>query len=91
MTEPTTPYTVTGQCEFTTCTRPAKPGGRFCSPKHRAAWNRQHGGVIPARVQSISPTQNGDRVVVVRVQATHAHRIADWCPCRDVELLDGDG
>jgi len=27
----------------------------------------------------------------VRVQAAHAHRVADWCPGRDVELLDGDG
>lgn len=90
MTEPTAPYKAAAQCQFDTCTRPAKPGGRFCSPKHRAAWSRENAGVIPARVQSISPTANGDRVVVVRVQAAQAHRIADWLPCKDIELLEID-
>lgn len=80
---------MTTTCQHATCTRPAKPGGRFCSPKHRAAWNRENGGVVPARVQSHSLTQNGDTVLVVRVQAADAHRVADWKPTKGVELLEG--
>lgn len=81
---------MTDTCAYTTCTRPAKPGGRFCSPKHRAAWNRENAGVVPARVQSHSLTQNGDVVLVVRVREADAHRVADWKPTKGVELLEGD-
>lgn len=77
-------------CRHNPCTRPAKPAGRFCSPRCRAAWNRENQGVIPARVQSVSRCGNGDTVVSVRVHGEEWHRITDWRPGLDVELLEGE-
>lgn len=80
---------MTETCHHTSCTRPAKPGGRFCSPAHRAAWNRENAGVVPARVQSVSRCGNGDAVLSVRVHADEWHRAYTWKPGDGVELLEG--
>ena len=88
MTEATATYDIEGQCALESCRKPAKPGGRFCCPKHRAAWNRENGGVVPARVQSLPPTANGDLVLVVRVRGHAADRVRAWRPSMDVEVME---
>jgi hypothetical protein len=77
-------------CEHDGCNKPTKPGGRFCSAVHRAAWSRENRGVIPTRVQSVSKCANGDAVVCVRVLADQWPRIVDWCPGIGLDLLEKD-
>lgn len=75
-------------CKYEGCSRPAKPGGEFCSAVHRAAWNRENKNVIAARVQSVSRTREGAHVVVVRVQAEESHRIKAILPTSALDLLE---
>lgn len=90
MTESTAGYNAR-PCKLETCRNPAAPNSDYCTPAHRAAWHRAHAGVIPARVQSVSPTKDGARVVVVRVQPGESDRVGAWLPGRDVDLLEAAG
>jgi len=78
MTEPTTPYTVTGQCEHPDCgnTFPPKAGRRFCSPKCRANAHRLFGRRPSGTVRGISASRDG-WVVSILVQEAGAFKIGD--------------
>lgn len=77
------------------CSREIPPhklerGARFCSATCRAADHREHGKLIPGRVQSVSRCADGCCVVVVRVPSAFYGRLERYQPGAGVEIVGGD-
>lgn len=82
---------VATQCDLESCSRvfqPRKEGQRFCCAGHRAQWARENGSVVPGMVQSVTPSREGARIVVVRVLPADSPRAAAWVPGKLVDLLE---